>query len=366
MEVDSSGSVRILMLASAPGFENKFLKEWLSKNSYQVAARTTISRKKYQKEFFNVYEISLDRITNALLTNFDVLISDAAELAALSSQELAVIRSRVAEGGIGLIVKADSFPDPAAFYARSFPLVARKESVVKKMKLHWRTTREGVHAPAGSGTVHIRKMDGTQPLVMDEVSAVYVSSTLFGAGKIIVSTLANTYSWALAGKDTAFHSFWSMTIEQAAPPFSLPYRWIIEPALPVINEPVSLGLQTPDLELPNVMVDDSRVYFRQNVINSMEWRGSYWPDATGWRAIVKNNSSPSWLYVFKNSAWQSIRSFENRQATKEYVANKHPSQKSVSKTQDPGQRPFPKIYFLIIILITCTYLWWEKKYSNVY
>ena len=69
-------SIRILILASAPDFENKFLKNWLAQQGYSLSVRTSISTAKYSTEFLNSKKNDLNRINTTLLTNFDILIGD--------------------------------------------------------------------------------------------------------------------------------------------------------------------------------------------------------------------------------------------------------------------------------------------------
>jgi hypothetical protein len=365
-EIDSVKPLKILILASSPDFENKYLKNWLFKNGYQIASRTTISRNKYRKDYLNNKEIPLYHITNSLLDKFDVLISDADELASISAQGLVAIRSGVEQGGLGLIIKADSFSAPGAFYARHFPLYHRKGNTIKQALFHWQASGKRLPALSDNNPALIKKQPGTQPLLYNETSGIYVSSTLYGSGKLLVTTLNNTYSWALAGYDSAYHSLWSSIIQKAAPKSYQKQNWYTKPFLPRLNEPVEITLQSETLVLPKVSFLGTNIYFEQNNQLSEEWKGSYWPAETGWQAIQEQGGSYYWLYIYNNTEWKTLYGFENYRQTKNYVNVNDPVRnKTEVNVKREVRKPVSKMYFFLAALISCGYLWWEKKYNDV-
>lgn len=361
-EIDSVKPLKILILASSPDFENKYLKNWLFNNGYQIASRTTISRSKYRKDYLNNKEIPLDHITNSLLDKFDVLISDADELAVISSQELAAIRSGVEQGGLGLIIKADSFSVPGAFYARPFPVYHRNGDTIRPTLFHWQASGKRLPALSINNPALIKKQPGTQPLLYNETSGIYVSCTLYGSGKLLVTTLNNTFSWALAGHDSAYHSLWSSLIQKMAPKSYQKQNWYIKPFLPRLNEPVEITLQSETHVLPKVSLIGTNIYFEQNKQLSAEWKGSYWPAETGWQAIQEQGGAYYWLYIYNNTEWKTLNEFERYRQTKNYVNVNDPviNEAEVNLKKEV-RKPVPKIYFFLAALISCSYLWWEKK-----
>ncbi len=82
VEVKQGRSLRVLLLAASPDFENTFLSGWLSGQGDAVASRTTVSKDKYQVGFANMAERALDVLTPALLEGFDVGIADSGGLIA--------------------------------------------------------------------------------------------------------------------------------------------------------------------------------------------------------------------------------------------------------------------------------------------
>jgi hypothetical protein len=107
--------IRILILASAPDFENKFLKNWLAQQGYSLSVRTSISTAKYNTEFLNSRKNDLNRINTTLLNDFDILIGDMSELSRLSNLENQAVQNQVNKG-MGLIIKADASESGNGFY----------------------------------------------------------------------------------------------------------------------------------------------------------------------------------------------------------------------------------------------------------
>ena len=328
--------------------------------------RTTISRNKYQKEYLNSNEVNIDRISNLLLDKFDVVIADAEELAALTREELASIRSRVEENGLGLIVKADSFTVPGAFYAKPFPVYHSTANVQKRLLLHWQLDSSRAPASGVSGLALIRKLPGTQPLISDEISRIYCSSSLYGQGKLVVTTLNNTFSWQLAGNDSAYHSLWSMILQKAAPARESQQNWLIEPALPRLNEPVQITLRYGTPAVPQVSLEKSNIYFQQNSWLPLEWTGNFWPIHAGWQNMETENWQNFPLYVFESTKWKSVYAYEKYKLTKNYANERFTEIKKAEPGKETDEQLLlPKIYFFLVILACTGYLWWEKKYSSV-
>jgi len=96
-EVEPKESISVLILASSPDFEYKFLKKWLFENQYAVAFRSQISKNKYNTEFLNRNVVNLNQIHQDLLKSIDLVICDEDEL----SPEI----FKAVNNGMGLIVR---------------------------------------------------------------------------------------------------------------------------------------------------------------------------------------------------------------------------------------------------------------------
>jgi hypothetical protein len=175
-------SIRILILASAPDFENKFLKNWLAQQGYSLSVRTSISTAKYSTEFLNSKKNDLNRINTTLLTNFDILIGDRSELSRLSTLENQAIQNQINKG-MGLIIKADASEPGNGFYRNAFPIRENKQVIPKTLKLNWEKHSALKAILQGSSSIEILGQAGTQSLVKNERGNILTSSKLFGKGK---------------------------------------------------------------------------------------------------------------------------------------------------------------------------------------
>ena len=121
-QVQPNVPLKVLLLASSPNFENKFLKNWLYDNNYAVATRTSVTKGKFEQSFYNMSTINLDNISAITLQQFDIVVADANELSAISKNELSTIKNQVVQNGLGLIVRVDSSSNNIPFYLKAFPI----------------------------------------------------------------------------------------------------------------------------------------------------------------------------------------------------------------------------------------------------
>jgi hypothetical protein len=364
VEVSSTQPLSILVLATSPDFENKFLKNWLTQNEYKFAVRTTISKDKFDKEYVNMPATSLDRITPTLLDKFDILIADASTLSTLYASDLACIRNSVVNKGTGLIVKTDTIVNSSSFYSSSFPLIAIKDSIQHTVKLSLSDTSEQTSPLKIEQPVYIKDVAGTQALVKDQQAHIIASNKMVGAGKVILTTLANTYSWQLSGNNKDYSSYWSLLLSKAAKKIPLQEVWSVSPMLPQVNQEVHLQLQTSSPNIPQAQVGQDAVYMEQNIYLPYQWTATYWPTKTGWQPLMNNGGSTAWWYVYDSKDWKGVKAMDKISATKVYEREHHYNGSSPSTITTKITTEFPKIYFFIIFLICAATLWFEKKFNN--
>jgi hypothetical protein len=364
VEVSSTQPLSILVLATSPDFENKFLKNWLTQNEYKFAVRTTISKDKFDKEYVNMPATSLERITPALLDKFDILIADASALSTLSASDLASIKNSVANKGTGLIVKADTIVNSSSFYSSSFPLVATKDSIQHTLRLNLSDTSEQTSPLKVEQPIYIRDVVGTQALVKDQQAHIIASNKMVGAGKVLLTTLTNTYSWQLSGNNKDYSSYWSLLLSKAAKRILLQEVWRVSPMLPQVSQEVLLQLQTSSSNIPQAQVGQDAVYMEQNIYLPYQWTATYWPTKTGWQPLMNNGGSTVWWYVYDSKDWKAVKAMDKISATKIYEREHHYNASSPSTITTEITTEFPKIYFFVIFLICAATLWFEKKFNN--
>lgn len=360
-EVEPTRPLNILMLATSPDFENRFLKNWLSQHGYGVTVRTAISKEKFSREYFNMEQTDIDHITPYWLQKFDVVVGDLSSFKLLSGAESSAIQQQVAQKGLGIIVKADSAGKGSSFLANAFAMDRLADKNQKSLSLNI----NGQNRPSAKITldaVFIKPQPNTKPLVTDEQGHIIISSTIYGSGNIIFSTLSNSFNWALSGNQNDYSALWTMLIDKVSRKASVNQKWTILTALPVVDAPVNINTNGP-LALPGqIKAVNNAITFAQNTTLPFCWNARYWPENYGWQPITQNGITVYWWYVFKNGDWVTVHASENTMATKRYAGEYSAIANAVSAQQNNLSVPVSKLYFYLLLLFCCTYLWVERKF----
>ena len=363
VQVEPGTPLKILILAASPDFENKFLKNWLAQKGYTVVVRTSISKNKFQKDFANIASFNIDQVNTALLEKFDIVIADTAELNAIGKQELTTLQSYIRQKSMGLIIKADSAASHTAFYAGTFPLISPGATGSRQVPVRLADTTITLPPLTTDAPVFIQQKNGTQPLVMDTENRILVNSTLYGAGKIVLSTLSNSFSWVLSGNQSGYDILWSTLIKKAAAKKIADETWRLSPAMPYTNAPVSLSVQTANTTIVPAQINAASVYLNNNSSLPFEYTGTFWPAKQGWQSGIQMNGQTWYWYVYNKNDWKTITAYQKLWFTKTFAAHHSPN-KSVTGKVTITDAPFPKIYFFLLFLFCSGFLWFENKYYN--
>lgn len=357
VEIDTAAPIKVLLLSSAPNFENRFIKDWLSKKGYAVQTRTLISTGKSDRQFANKTSSSADQVSTSLLQQTDVLVSDPGALARLGAQEQGAIRAGVAERGLGLIIRADSLL-PRSFYASSFPLLQTTDSI-SILSIHTLEAAPDTATWQAEQPLYIRLQPGSQPLVQTAAAGVLAGSALYGSGKIVVTTIPNSYSWLLAGNQSIYDAYWSLLIRKAVRKETTQEGMSISPGLPLAGDLVNIQMETSETGPPAHLISNTPVAYAQNFLLPFEWQTRYWATA-GWQTGGRS-ASVNW-YVYGAENWKGIRARQTEQLTTSHLLHTQHKDKTGKETTS-YREPIPKIYFFIIFLISLIFLWIEKKYG---
>jgi hypothetical protein len=361
VEVLSTAPLKVLVLASSPDFENKFLKTWLADHQYGFAVRTTISSGKYDKEFVNLSPLPLDNITPDLLQKFDLLVADMSGLKALPSPGIAAIQSFVSNRGGGLVVKADNAARSSQFYAAAFPLAETRDSLQHLVKALFAEDDYATSPLKIGQPVYIKAAAGTQVLVQDQQRRTIVSSTQSGLGKIVLTTVPNSFVWQLSGSERDYHRYWTTLLTEAAKRTPSTNNWQLMTALPSVHDEVPLQWQGETDGAPQMQVGSATLYPEQDPHLPYRWRATFWPAAAGWVLATAANGKAEWFYVYGKEDWKGVKAAEKITATKQYAAahegaaGQSPTAVTIVKTE------FPKIWLFLLVLLCCGLLWLEKK-----
>ncbi len=350
--------LKILLLTSAPDFENKFLKTWLYENQYALASRSTISKNKFSTEYLNMDPVPLARLTHDLLDSFDVLIADQTLLGTLRNSEVQALQTHI-EQGLGLIIRA-SEPNATSPFDRNFSFIQQPVAQSQKsFNLRLLNNTEKAGPIAAVQALYLNQKPGDQPIVKDDQGRILASSQLAGAGKVLVTSLFNTYTLLLEGNTNDYAALWSMVISEAARKTYRQESWALQPAFPRVSQPVSVLLDTKAAQ-PTLYTPDGKVYLQQNYWLPFRWQGTFWSEKTGWQRMAQHQDRPFDFFVYHKNDWKGLDAYEKITATRQFARQTN-TWKKEPVTEEKVSAQIPKLYFYLIFLVVTAFLWWESK-----
>ncbi|SFH19211.1 hypothetical protein [Pedobacter insulae] len=311
-EIVSEKPISVLILASFPDFEYKFLKQWLYENHYPVAFRSQISKNKYSTDFLNRKPVNLNRLNSPWLKDIDLVIIDEDELRSLSLSDRATVYREVSNG-MGLIIKA-----------------------------------------AKTGL-------GEQPLISDSTGKTMVSIKLSGMGKILTTTQSSTYQWQLVGNQMRYAKFWSHLFEKASRKEIPFYSFEVTPKWPSVYEKSTIKINLNDYKPPLVLIDSIPISPRQNMELPFLWDGYFWAAKPGW-STVSINRKVTYLYHYKRTDWKAAKNFAKLNSTVNYEARQRNSVVNFDEVELHAEEEISKWWFFGIFLLSISYLWYEQRF----
>ncbi|NCD71467.1 hypothetical protein [Mucilaginibacter agri] len=361
-EITAVKPLKVLMLAAAPNFEDKFLKNWLSANGYGVAVRSMISKDKFSQEFVNVEQQSLQHLTTGLLDKFDIVLSDLDVLKNLNSAESAALKQEVQQKGVGIIVRADSTTHSNFWLQQNFPVnkVSSAGQVISSLKLqgHDGTTSKTLLDP-----VYIVAQNFTQPLVTDQQNHIMASSGLIGSGREIFTTLTSTHSWMLGGDEADYTALWSLLISKAAKHVPAAEEWSVVNNVASVNNNTKLQVET-GVANPEIKINQTNISTERQAHLPFAWQADYWPSHVGWQQVQQGSGMPHWWFAYPQQEWAGLKYRALLKESNAYATNHHNGVSVTKQIQQKVQVPVSKIYFYVLLLLACTYLWAEGKFSS--
>ena len=356
-EVEPIKALRIFILSSAPSFEATFLKRWLAENNFPVAVRNKVSTGKFSTEFLNMDPLGLN-LQATTLDRFDVLLADEASINELSQPELSSVLKQV-NNGLGLIIIDDEEVKLRGSLGSDFavlPIADTKTVSVNIPAINFRTMLPG------SAANYLSPRPYDQPLAWDSKNRILVSSSDSGSGRIIFSTLNSTYSLNLSGNATDYGSLWGYLIEKAARKQTPKNLIKIVDRFPIVHNKTSVMVESKASKIPELVADESHIALKQNADLPQRWTGAFWPVNPGWNSLRTADGDYTKQFVFDRGDWSSVRNARNSQATMKFgnQSNKNPANDSMD-TSD-SKEDVPLIFFYLLLLASCSYLWIERKF----
>ncbi|TGD78474.1 hypothetical protein [Hymenobacter wooponensis] len=361
LDVLPARPLRVLLLAATPSFEFRFLKDYLARQGHSVALRVGLSRGLTQTEFLNQSAAEVGRLTPALLGHTDVVLADAASLAAVSGAEAGALQAALRNGQSGLVLLAD----PAAALPRTLP--ARTDFALElqpaKAAQEPQELRWAVASPAKALVpATLRATPALRTLVTTLRRQPVAASRRIGLGQVVVATVAETFPWVLQGRTSAYAAYWSHLLSAAAPPIAPAANILPNDPWPRPNAPLTLrasGLPMAPITVRAATGQPVRVALQQDE-RVPEWaEGTYWPSTGGWHRAASGGTT-SWFYVFRQRQWQGPETQLRQQAAAQWIAQTQ-SQTQPALAATTNSRPWSRWWGFGLFLLGAGLLWLEEK-----
>jgi hypothetical protein len=359
VQVGDQAPMKVLILASFPDFEYKFLKNWLYENQYPLAFRSQISKNKYASDFLNMDGFNLNQISSASLKKFDILIIDEEELAAISPGERASIDLAV-KNGMGLLIRVTNVKASSTLSGR----FSRFESPALKGKPLNLTLAEDhfkFNPLPLEQALFLKANQSDKPLIVDASGKTVVNSSISGYGKVLVSTLSSTYNWLLSGQKTDYTTYWSKLLANAARKRNEILAVNISPQFPVVNQKIRVVTDLAESDkLPILKIDNIQLSPRQNMELPFQWDALYWPQRAGWINLQRNQTIEP-IYIYQKTDWQALKNQQILNDTHQFIKNLNTTKAKSNITDTIIENEVSVWWFFTGFLFACAFLWYESR-----
>ncbi|MDX5435867.1 MAG: hypothetical protein LPK03_01655 [Pontibacter sp.] len=367
VEVKEQQPLSVLLFASAPSFEFKFLKNHLAEQQQQVAYRATISKGINQSEWVNMPEANLTRITPQLLQRFDMVITEPKALEQLSTAERNTLQHATNADGLGVLTIAT---EPAnnrnTNFFTGFQSKRISQQSNRTAQAQWNTSRQAIDA----APYVLAPSTEITPLIKEKEENLLAGAKRAGWGKVALSYLPQTFPWKLKGKHEVYTSYWASLLSAIAKEEVKEKFWeLVKPLAPKLNKPVSLTFTDYTLG-ENALVPTATVVsladsistqlqLAQHTYQPEKYSGTFWPRNFGWHKVETPDAEPYYFYVQQESDWANESIAARIAATEAYVAKQQTN--SPPHAVKYQRESFPVIWFFALFVLSSGLLWLEEK-----
>jgi hypothetical protein len=341
---------KILFLQHYPTFETQYIKNFLGKH-HQVLLRYQLSKNTYRYEYINHRTERVDRVTEASLSPFDLLIIDSDAFQSLSSAESRELKKAI-KAGLGMTVLFNTPPQKISNLKLFLP---QQLNTITVDTAHFRLSNAQKIILPSWPVEPIT--DASTFIIAKNKNRTLAGYQYNGAGKVGFQLLQETYRLALEGDSIAYSTFWSELIEQVSRIEEKRFSIKITTPFPVFeDEPINISIISSG-EPPTLLKDNIEIPLLEDVHIDDVWYGKVWADKPGWHSLmIKEDSTTLNYYVSEKSAWPSL-----------VVANAQTQTSLKSGSALPGKKvkeilaPVPAWIFYLTFLLCSGFLWLAPK-----
>ncbi|MTI31827.1 hypothetical protein [Xanthovirga aplysinae] len=355
----------IVFLNSQPGFEIRFLTNWLSDQGHHLLTRTAISKEKYRFGFFNGENLRQFAINKSLLKNTDLLITDLQALMDLKSNERQYLKSAVENEGMGVLLLATQADFSTQKINRSPLFRSFNYNEVQNREKEIQFGKESFSLEVLPFSL---KRDFNQfPIFKNKELEGVVGWKLSGRGKSGLNLAQNTFQWVLEGRQQVYDYYWSEVLKPLLKKKGPDVKWYNPEKLAIQHEPMELrvfingsdslppaNIKGPSGQLINLPLMEDYQF-------SEEWKTTFWPLEAGWHQLNIHQRDPSGhLFVFSDSSWQSLREAELIRNNHYWSSVQRNDNQEIAKQLEKEE--IPLFWFAFLFLLALSYLWFEEKF----
>jgi hypothetical protein len=361
----------VLLLASSPQFEFRFLKNHLAELHHQVALRTTVSKNMHQSEWLNMPRQNLDRLTSKLLQQFDVVITEPQALQQLSAGERTALQRAVSEDGLGVltITNAPANNRSTSFFT-SFQTRRLSQQDTRSTRASWANNTTATAATAASYV--LKKAPAVTGLVTEQNEQLLAGAKRAGWGKVAMSFVPQTYPWLLQGSEEVYASYWANLLTEVAKQEVQDKFWqFTSPQMPHPNQPLTLtftdytvtGSAAPPATVTSLAdsTSSANLPLAQDPLQPTQFSGTFWPRQIGWHQVQTPGAPPYLFFVQDSTDWSFTTIQARRQATQAYAAKQENAAASATPVAYK-EEPVPLIWFFALFVLSSGFLWLEEKF----
>ena len=358
--VYESGKLKIMVLAAAPDFEDKFLRNWLLENHYPAYFRTRISKDKFSVDAVNVVGTQAPAFSASMFGNYDLVVADDEELAALPEATQSRLRAAVTSG-TGLLVRLTD-DKPKSAYAKRFRVQNSNDSISSSVvpviaDEGFKLTPIPVNGPAYIAA------DAQQIRVIENPAGkILLSNSMMAKGRIAASTVHTTYNWILSGATADYARYWSAVINKTARQAEKDLSWSVSPQLPAVGEELALAFQIQsDTRLPRFLLNQKAFPVQQHPILPFFWQSLAWPEKSGWNEFKIGDKHSEAFYVYGSQDWASVKRHENIQNNQEFALKNKKHAAEEGRLTEINTQAISRWWFFGVFLLAAAFLWYETK-----
>src|SRR5205085_4893721 len=230
------------------------------------------------------------------------------------------IRSAVENNGLGLIIKFSDDKNVSSFYSRKFSSFQLKQDKKPFILIHSATNDSERYKLKIDEPVCLHYQNDVQPLLQDEQSNVYAANYVYGQGRIVGTTLNNTYTLALTGNNKAWQSLWAMLLDKAAKRIISDETWRAPSGFSFTDQAAPVIVETNNNIIPHAAIESAGINMIQNPKLPYQWQGTYWPRKSGWQTLMGQNGNTKEWFVYDPKNWRELRDYTTIKATEQYIA----------------------------------------------